>query len=286
MRLLSLDYDPVYDDATRGAFWGDLSVFDYDAVIWDPEASLRSYTEYTDDYRGLPSLSPDTSVQIGADVRRRRKEFVDFLSAGRSLVVIVRPPQKCYVDTGERTHSGTGRNRVTTTHVTDFDLLSALPISTVSFEKAEGSRIEVIGDGPVPRLLRKYQSFLGYSAVMRDAPGSVSAKVTGTERIVASVAKMKGDGYLVMLPALDFGESSRIQATTRRNGRLRRLSFKLNLWQRCFNCRVTHLRRDRRGRRDMQPKPSKKIGMMLSRTSKKLRRLVRASRSFRRSAMR
>ena len=30
MRLLSLDYDPVYDDATRATFSGDLSVFDFD----------------------------------------------------------------------------------------------------------------------------------------------------------------------------------------------------------------------------------------------------------------
>lgn len=204
MRLLSLDYQPVHRPASLAAFSGDASVFDYDVVIWDSEASLRRYTQYADSYRGLPSLSSDTSVQLLADVKRRRKEFVEFVSTGRTLVVVVRGPQQCYIDTGQRTYSGTGRNRVTTTHVTDYDLLSALPVSTVSFEKAAGSRVAIVGDGPILALLRKYQAFLGYSAVMHDAPGSAIAHVTGTNRVVASVAKLKGDGWLVMIPALDF----------------------------------------------------------------------------------
>ena len=204
MRLLSLDNDPVYGDATRGSFASDVSVFDYDAVIWDPQASLGGYTYYEGQYKNLPSLSESTSVSIQADASRRRKEFLEFLNAGRSLVVVVRPPVACYVDTGQRTYSGTGRNRVTTTHVEHFDLWKALPVAEVEFERASGSRIEAVGDGPIASLLKKYKAFLSYSAVMKGAPGSVVGKVAGTERVISSVLKTKAGGSLVMLPAIDF----------------------------------------------------------------------------------
>lgn len=204
VRLLSLDYDPVYDDVTRGSFASDVSVFDYDAVVWDPEGSFQHYTPYAERYKNLPSLSESTSVSLTADAARRRQEFLEFLNSGRSIVVVVRAPQACYVDTGERTYSGTGRNRVTTTHVADFDLWRALPVSSPGFERASGSRIEITVDGPIASLLKKYKSFLSYSAVMKNPPGSAVARVTGTDRIVSSVLKTKGGGWLIMIPAIDF----------------------------------------------------------------------------------
>lgn len=205
MRLLSLDYDPVYgNDATRASFSSDVSVFDYDAVIWNPAETLRRYTTYAGDYRGLPSLSDSRSVELVGDVTRRRQEFLDFLDAGKPLVVIVGPPQECYIDTGQRTHSGTGRNRTTTIHVDRFDLWSAMPVGKLTLERASGSRVALVGEGPVTGLLRKYANFLGYEAVMKTAPGSVIAKVQGTDRVVGSVTSTKAGGHLLLLPAMNW----------------------------------------------------------------------------------
>jgi hypothetical protein len=204
MRLLALDYSPVYSDADSGSFAGDVSVFDYDAVIWDPQTTYWRYTDYASQYKGLPSPSEDGSVRITSDASRRRREFIEFLEAGRSLVVFVRPPLECYIDTGERSYSGTGRNRIATTHVSKFDLLSALPVSKLTFELASGSRIEITTGSPISNLLKKYKDFLSYSAVMKDPPGSAVARVTGTERIVSSVIGIKGGGSLVLLPSVDF----------------------------------------------------------------------------------
>lgn len=204
MRLLSLDYDPVFDDATRGTFRGDVSVFDYDAVIWDPQETFWHYTTYAEDYQGLPSLTENSSVQIKSDTSRRRREFLEFLEAGRSLAVLARPPLRCYVDTGTRTHSGTGRNRVTTTHVAEFDLWSALPTDDLKLERASGSRIEIVGDGPIASLLKRYKHSLTYNAVLEKAPGLPVARVTGTPRIVGSIFASKGGGNLILLPTVNF----------------------------------------------------------------------------------
>lgn len=204
MRLLFLDSELHSRGATKASFQGDISVFDFDAVIWDPEETFRRYTETASQYQGLPSPSENRSVQMRADSTRRRQEFLEFLEAGRSMVVFVRPPLTCYLDTGKRSYSGTGRNRVTTTHVAEFDLWSALPVDSIAPERASGSRIEVLGDGPISELFKKYKDFLTYSAVLKQAPGSAIARVAGTDRIVGSVQPTKGGGWLVLAPAMDF----------------------------------------------------------------------------------
>lgn len=205
MRLLSLDFDPVYGEATRSTFAGDESVFDYDVVIWDPAASFSRYkSAYFEYYRGLPSFDEHRSVRVQADVGRRRSEFGEFINAGRVVVVIVRPPQECYIDTGKRTYSGTGRNRQTTREVAPFDLLSSLPVAdSTKFVRASGTRIEFDGDGAMVRFLRKYAAQFNYQAVITDAPGAPLARVVGTDRIVGSIQRSKGGGYLILLPAIN-----------------------------------------------------------------------------------
>ncbi|MEU9019988.1 hypothetical protein [Actinomadura sp. NPDC048394] len=202
MRLLSLDYDPVYGEATRATFAGDFSAFDYDVVIWDPAESLRFYATHSDTYRGLPCLAEGISVRIQADADRRANEFREFIRSGRTLVVISRPPQLCYIDTGQREHSGTGRNRITTNMVSLFDLLSALPCE-VNPSRARGSRIEFVGDGPIVGLLRKYKEYLAYKAVLSRYPGTAVARVTGTDRVVSSIDRREDGGYLILLPVVD-----------------------------------------------------------------------------------
>jgi hypothetical protein len=205
MRLLSLDYEPVYDDAALASFTGDDSVFDYDAVIWDPGRTFVDYTRFSDSrHQGLLSLSEGLSVRVQADTLRRRLEFDEFINSGRSMVSIVRPPLQCYVDSGQRTYSGTGRNRITTNLVRTFDLLSALPVKDVRFERASGTRIQLDGDGPITRLLQKYKKFLKYQAVMTNAPGTILARVSGTQRVISSMLRSTNGGYLILLPDLQF----------------------------------------------------------------------------------
>lgn len=207
MRLLSLDYDPVYGDADcdRSSFKSDVSAFDFDVVIWDPEATFRAYTwhPYVETYQGLPCLSDDQSVRIKADIERRRSELADFLKAGRTVVVIVRPPQECYVATGDVTYSGTGRNQTRSRTVTKIDIWSSVPVGNLALTRASGNRIKIEGEGALSTLLRKHRKLLQYDAVMTSTPGVKFASVEGTDRIVGSYMKTKGGGLLVMLPAFD-----------------------------------------------------------------------------------
>ncbi|SCE71632.1 hypothetical protein GA0070558_103290 [Micromonospora haikouensis] len=94
---------------------------------------------------------------------------------------------------------------MTTNHLTDFDLLRAIPIPKESkIVGAAGRRISISGDGPIVALLRKYKKFLTYQAFIENPPGRSIANVTGTERVVGSIQRSNGGGHLILLPAPNF----------------------------------------------------------------------------------
>ncbi|MDE9364446.1 hypothetical protein PZ938_02405 [Luteipulveratus sp. YIM 133132] len=205
MRVLSLDFDPLYGDEEdiRSTFSSDRSAFDFDLVVWDPHDGLDGYA-WSGSYRGLRSLNENSSVAFNADIDRRRKEFREYVESGRNLVVISQPPQAAYYDTGERKYSGTGRNQSATRVVAHDVLQRAIPVKECGFEKARGTRVEIVGDGPIQRLLRKYENRVDYAATMTNAPGIPIAKVAGTSRVVSSLLLTQRGGVLLVLPFMDF----------------------------------------------------------------------------------
>lgn len=206
MRVLSLDFTPLFgndDDDVASTFGSDTSVFDFDVVIWDPEASVAGYS-YLGHYQGLPSLTETDSARLKADVERRHAEFAEFVKSGRALIVIARPPQPRYVATGEVQTSGTGRNAARTRMVTKLDILSAIPAAGIVFTRASGDRIQFVGNGPVQDHLRANAKHLKYTATMTSAPGTVIATVARTERVVASISRTEAGGTLALLPSTTF----------------------------------------------------------------------------------
>ncbi|PWC05127.1 hypothetical protein [Agromyces badenianii] len=205
-RLLSLDYEPLFGDGDdlASTFDSDTSCFDFDVVLWDPARSFESYAEYSATYHGLPSLSDTQSARIMADVIRRRAEFQEFLSSGRTLIVVSRPPQSCYVATGEVRTSGTGRNASKTRIVDRFDIHAALPITDPKFVRAAGNRIEPVGDGVIQRVFRAHAKHLTYAATMTEPRGTVLARVRGTTQAVSTVVRTTGGGLFLLVPDTTF----------------------------------------------------------------------------------
>lgn len=189
MRLLSLDFDPVYGEGTtRSSFSYQDSVFDYDVVIWDPSKSLSGYTA-SGPYSvtsGWPRLTERSSVKIKADIERRHDEFAEFLHLGRTLIVIASPPQQ-----------------VRLYMPATADLLTAIPSSKSRFTSATGTRIDFMASSPIGDVLRKYRDRVHYSAVITDPPGVPYARIQGTDRIVGSIQRFDSGGHLILTPCID-----------------------------------------------------------------------------------
>lgn len=206
MRVLSLDagLGGGFDEFT---FKGDISVFDYDLVLWNPERSLARYGGYRSEYRGRDALDDSSSAALRRDVERRRAEFREFVDAGRVFAVIVPGDSTVFADTGQRTYSGTGRNRQTTRIVSEVEILAAAP---VDLQRSLGSGIELAAASEVgTSLLRAIGESAAYKCTIDRMDPSLSPllHVKGTEKVVSGWWKSQGGGYIVLLPMIYFDET-------------------------------------------------------------------------------
>jgi hypothetical protein len=160
---------------------------------------LAEYNIY-DSYRGLPSFSEDSSVQLVTTITRRKREFAEMLRLGRPVIIFTSPPQICYIDTGQREYSGTGRNRAVTRIVDRFDLLRAVPLQ-ISPVDATGSKLRFQGDAAFRRFCERNADEFFYWAYLENPPQDALpfAYIEGTDKIVGMYVARE-NGSLIFLP--------------------------------------------------------------------------------------
>ncbi len=199
--LVGFDTDVEGQDIDHTRFRSRKSFLDYDLLIWDPSTLVHDYMSY-ESYQGLERLTDDDSARVVGDLDRRRREMKEMLELGRSVVVITPPPQRCYVATGEKQYSGTGRNRVTTHMVTELNLMAALPLKNYETVQAVGSNIEFRGGEPFSAFWRANKANLGYQAYFSKPVGTPLFLIEGTQRVVGSHLLIRDNGHLLFLPSL------------------------------------------------------------------------------------
>lgn len=129
------------------------------------------------------------------------------LSLGKTLVVFLPPPITWVVDTGQRSHSGTGRNRQTTRIVTEMEIHTAFPF-VVSTTSARGQRMRIVAGDPFATFWRSQKDRLFYEAYMNDPVGTLAAVIEGTEFAIASIATVD-KGTVLILPQPAFSRQVR-----------------------------------------------------------------------------
>jgi hypothetical protein len=197
--MISLDFELPSDEIDHYTFASTVSLFDYDVAFWNPANSLQSYAAYSHTYQGRDSLSEHTSASLKRDVQRRRNEFLEFLKLGRKLVVFLPGDTKVFIDTGEKTYSGTGRNRATTRIVTEFDIMQALPTLALTRQAGSGLEISAASDVIAP-LLRATPDAWAYRCVLESHQQlQPLAYLKGTNKLVAGFIREKSSGGLILL---------------------------------------------------------------------------------------
>lgn len=201
LKILSIGSDIDHDIVNVDTFSSSRSFLDYDIVILDPSQVLYEYASdfRSGTYRGLKSLAEDSSARLVRDIDRRRNEMGDMLGLGRSLVVFNSPPQKCYVDTGKREYSGTGKNRQTTRIMDEVDVFSSLPVETLKTVEASGHNLEFRGREPFASFWNDNKDFLSYKAYFQKPVGEPLFFIKGTNKAVGSYSRV-GNGILLFAP--------------------------------------------------------------------------------------
>ncbi len=180
-------------------FKSNTTFLEYDLLIWNPNDLLREYTQNT--FRQYPSLDEDNSARFLKDIQRRTDEMNEMLEIGRSVVIFMPEPQQVYVDNGEKTQTGTGKNRRTIRKRNKLSLSDTIPIWPDTTE-ASGRNIEVRAKGPFTSFWERNEFSLAYRAYFKAPTGGAPVFfIKGTGRVIGTYQKVN-NGNLLFIPSL------------------------------------------------------------------------------------
>lgn len=190
-------------------FRSSTSFLDYDIVLIDFQYILSEYSQTTTgngNYMGHKCLNDDDSVRIVEDIKRRKLEIDELLKMGRTIIIYTPKKQICYIDTGKREYSGTGKNTRTTRLVSDIDLLSILPIHIDTIE-AQGKNITLKSNAIFNEVNKKFCDFLMYNAYFNEQLGTPIWYIKNTNKVVGTYLTIE-KGHLIFMPKFEDDEEN------------------------------------------------------------------------------
>jgi hypothetical protein len=192
-------------DVHDESFSSKASLLDWDIILFKP--SIDEFFEYETDYfKGKPSLSETASFQLREDCEHWRREIRQAIDAGKTVVIFLTELQSVYIDTGQRTYSGTGRNQKTTRHVTEYNNYNAIP-ADLGVVVANGSEMKLSSKNSerISAFWNEFKDMFQYRVILTD--GKVPAAIftrTGGKAVGAIYKSTSSAGTLILLPNLDF----------------------------------------------------------------------------------
>lgn len=192
----SLEYDGFYENR----FCSTISLLDYDAVVIDVGFIVETnYETGAGSFENKVRLSDYASSQIVDDFNTVREQLIELLKQGRNLFILMGRNENCYIYTGEKQFSGTGKNARQTNIVREFDMYSFLPVN-IKATHVYGNEITICCKPPYQDFLRKTSGYSQYASYFSTNGNSTTlAKVRGTEKTVASVIPYE-KGKIICLP--------------------------------------------------------------------------------------
>lgn len=204
MRIATLGIDLPDKRVFNIPFKSEYSLLDHDVIIFDTSKVFFEYDTYPyqGSYMGYRNLDSDDSVYMLEDRERRIKEMIELVDIGKTLIIFCPIPNKCYVDSGQRQYSGTGRSQRTTRMVTNIDISSFLPRKVQSETiKSLGEEIVFDGDDVFHSFWNKIRNMVYYKAYFNSSFGKPFLFIKGTRKPVGTWLTFE-KGNIVFIPHL------------------------------------------------------------------------------------
>ncbi|WP_395027813.1 hypothetical protein [Comamonas odontotermitis] len=204
-QIVTIGCELASDNVNLVSFRSKSSLLDFDIVLFRPEISdFFSYgTEY---FQGKPSLSDTQSFQLREYCEHWRRELKEAVLAGKTAFVFLPELTSVYIDTGERTYSGTGRNQKTTRHVTEYSNYSSIP-ADLKPVVANGSEMKLASSvaPPLAAFWNEFREMFTYHVLLAMDKTSTAIVTRTGDKPVGGILRSKASvGSLVLLPDIDF----------------------------------------------------------------------------------
>lgn len=203
-RILTVGFELASPEIESTEFRSKVSLLDWDIVLFRPD--IYEFVSYNDQFQGKPSLSDSASFRLKECCEHWRRELLQALDTGKTVVVYLPPLTEVYVDTGKRSYSGTGRNQKTTTHVTLYSNYEAIPAS-LSPVPTSGTAMKLVDRGSeiLASYWGEFEKLSTYQALLTDesVPGCLVTR-SGGKLVGALYRNKRSAGTLLCLPDIDF----------------------------------------------------------------------------------
>jgi len=210
-------------------FDSDTSLLDADIVVFRPDMS--AVHDFAGEFhQGRRCYGEHSSFELKERITHWRRELWNAVDSGKTAFVLLTEKNEVFVDSGQRTCSGTGRNAHTTRLVEPCSNYDVLP-SGIKITTASG-RVMSLSDKA--SILRPYWETFGKlshykviitrtvtlpSGITYGPPGGITDKVTSKivtiplvlskdrKHVLGAIIRFKGSaGHFVLLPDIPFSE--------------------------------------------------------------------------------
>ena len=203
-RIITIGLQLASTDIEHAIFRSKTSLLDWDIIVFKPD--VGDFLEYADTFQGKPSLGADGSFKIKEDCEHWRRELKQAVETGKTVIVYLSHLQEFYVDTGQRTYSGTGRNRKTISHVDLYNNYNTIPAS-LSPVTASGKSMKLVAR--IAEMLTPYwaefESVSQYEVILTDTKIPSCLVTKSADKAVGAIYRSKTSaGSLLLLPDINF----------------------------------------------------------------------------------
>lgn len=207
-----------YDGFQERCFTASISLLDYDAVVIDVGYLAKSYSSI-ETYQNKDLLVDYSSHQIEEDFSVIKEQIIELMQQGRTLFLLMGKNENCYIYTGEKQYSGTGKNARQTNIVREFDMYSFLPIK-IKATHVSGHEISICCSSPYRDFLKQTANCSQYASYFSIKEKSISlAQIRGTDKVVAAVVPYE-NGKIICLPQPYYKDDYTKVEYWRTNGKL------------------------------------------------------------------
>lgn len=203
-RILTIGLELASSDTQYASFQSKMSLLDWDIILFKPQ--ILEFSGYGDFYQGKRSLSDSLSFQLKECCEHWRREIKQAVETGKTVIIYLPSLDEVFVDTGQRSYSGTGRNQRTTRHVAEYNNYQAIP-AELSPVTATGNSMKLSAKGSevLAPYWVEFENSSKYSVILT-SPKVPACVITRTgDKAVGAIYRSKASaGSMLLLPDIEF----------------------------------------------------------------------------------
>jgi hypothetical protein len=217
--IVSIGYIIPGHDELEIDFRVNNSLMDADIILFSPTLPSYQHSQVNSGYfNGKVAYGDSGSFHLREDMTHWKKELRGALTAGKTVFYLLDEKVDFYLDTGQRSYSGTGRNQKTTVHFTPSDNYEIFPATIGVIHSAQGKEIISTGNPLFKEFFTYFKSYLSYKLYFEKVEKGTILFTGKDKNKIIGLHLPIDNGNLVLLPYIYYDIEEFMEEIQNRDG--------------------------------------------------------------------